>query len=76
MHEKIAAIQNAFWKAYKDFQNTKDMAQDNRNIEKIIEQYQNRQALFAILKQLEFAWAPILNAIKEWSAYKKKRGKT
>ena len=68
MHEKIAAIQNAFWKAYKDFQNTKDMAKYNRDIDKIIEQYQNRTALFVFCKNRAFAWAPIINDLKEWSS--------
>lgn len=68
MHEKLTDIQNAFWKAYKDFKETKDMRQYNMDMDKILDKYKrDKKELFDFCVSLKFAWTPIINGMKEWS---------
>ena len=67
MHEKIADIQNSFWKAYKNFKDTKDMTKYNEDIEKITDRYQYHGQLTVFCFNMACAWAPIINGMKEWS---------
>ena len=68
MHEKLADIQNAFWKAYKDFKETKDMRQYNMDMDEILDRYRHdKKELFDFCVSLKFAWVPIINGLKEWS---------
>lgn len=68
MHEKLTDIQNSFWKAYKDFKETKDMRQYNIDMDKILDKYRHdKKELFDFCVSLKFAWTPIINGMKEWS---------
>ena len=68
MHEKLTDIQNSFWKAYKDFKETKDMRQYNIDMDKILDKYRHdKKELFDFCVSLKFAWPPIINGMKEWS---------
>ncbi|MEY8495783.1 hypothetical protein AALC16_22645 [Lachnospiraceae bacterium 29-91] len=65
MHEKIADIQNSFWKAYKDFMKTKDMRQYNTDTDAIFERYKSDGIMLNFCKGLIVAWCPVINQIKE-----------
>lgn len=68
MHEKLADIQNAFWKAYRDFNRTRDMRKYNMDMDEILDRYKHdKKELFDFCVSLKFAWAPIINGLKEWS---------
>lgn len=67
MHEKICDIQNAFWKAYKDFSETKDMRKYNNDVDALIEKYRHDGILLNFCQNLALTWTPVINGIKEWS---------
>lgn len=67
MHDKITDIQNAFWKAYKAFRETKDMKQYNTDIGVIVKKYEAIPQMRRFCESLVFAWTPIINGLKEWS---------
>ena len=68
MHEKLTDIQNAFWKAYRDFNRTRDMRKYNMDMDEILDRYKHdKKELFDFCVSLKFAWAQIINGLKEWS---------
>lgn len=67
MHEKIKDIQNSFWKAYTDFNQTKDMKQYNDAIAALTQRYRHERTMLNFCKSLSLAWAPVINGMKEWS---------
>lgn len=75
MHEKIADIQNSFWKAYKNFIKTKDMRQYNADTDAIFERYKNDGIMLNFCKGLIVAWCPVINQIKENNFGEFRKGK-
>lgn len=67
MHEKIVDIQNSFWKAYTDFRKSKDMKQYNIDTQKICERYKFDPPMLLFCQNVIFAWAPVINNMKEWA---------
>lgn len=67
MHEKISNIQNAFWKAYKDFLQTMDVKQYNDAIDTLLEKHRHDRTMINFCQALCVAWTPIINGVKEWS---------
>lgn len=67
MHEKIMDIQNSFWKAYTDFCKSLDMAKYNEDIDVIFHKYRFDPPMPQFCLNLIFAWAPVVNGLKEWS---------
>ena len=45
MHEKIADIQNSFWRAYKNFVQTEDLNQWADEVGEILERYRDRKSV-------------------------------
>lgn len=61
MHEKLMDIQNSFWRAYKDFSETKDMGRWNKDLGALAGKYNGDRLMFGFVKWLAFAWSPIVN---------------
>lgn len=65
MHEKIADIQNSFWKAYKNFSKTLDANQWVDETGKILEKYRyERQYFYKSCKNLFYGWSSIICIIR------------
>ncbi len=60
MHEKIVDIQNAFWKAYKDFLTNRDVRQYENTINTLFEKYRNDELMSQFCEGLICTWAPII----------------
>lgn len=60
MHEKIVDIQNSFWKAYKDFLQSKDVREYEKSINTLFEKYRNNELMAQFCEGLISAWAPII----------------
>lgn len=67
MHEKIVDVQNSFWKAYKDFYETRDMRKYNQDVDRIVSRYVSNPSMLQFCQNLVFAWAPVVNEFKEWT---------
>lgn len=65
MHEKIADIQNSFWKAYKNFRQTMDVNQWAEDIGKILDKYKNDKQYFYMFCECQFSgWSAVLSAMR------------
>ncbi len=51
MHEKIVDIQNAFWKAYKDFLKDMDVKQYEQSVNALFEKYRNDRPMATVLRR-------------------------
>lgn len=60
MHEKIVDIQNSFWKAYKDFLQSKDVREYEKSINTLFERYRNDELMAQFCEGFINAWAPII----------------
>lgn len=60
MHEKIVDIQNAFWKAYKEFLANRDVRQYEKTINTLFEKYRNDDLMAQFCEGLISTWAPII----------------
>ncbi len=60
MHEKIVDIQNAFWKAYKDFLKDMDVKQYEQSVNALFEKYRNDKPMAQFCEDLIKAWVPIV----------------
>lgn len=63
MHEKIRDIQNAFWKAYKDYANTFDKCKYENDVIKIENKYRENTLLFSFCQNMAVSWVPIINSL-------------
>lgn len=64
MHEKIADIQNSFWKAYKNFRKTKDVNQWCNEAGMIWNRYRHdKYPYFAFCEASFFAWSSLIGVI-------------
>lgn len=65
MHEKIKDIQNAVWKAYKDFRESGDMRQYNKDVQDIVRKYADYKPMLNFAQNIIISWAPIINSMDE-----------
>lgn len=65
MNEKITDIQNSFWKAYKNFLQTKDVNQWCDEMGRILNKYRHdKHPYFAFCETTFFAWSELIGAIR------------
>lgn len=65
MHEKIADIQNSFWKAYKNFTQTMDVNQWTDEVGVILERYRHDiQPLYTFCENQLYGWSAVLNVMR------------
>lgn len=65
MHEKLADIQNSFWKAYKNFTQTMDVNQWADEVGEILERYrQDIQPLYTFCENQLYGWSAVLSAMR------------
>ena len=65
IHEKITDIQNAVWKAYKDFRESGDMLQYNKDVQAIVRKYTDDKHILNFAQNIIISWAPIINSMAE-----------
>lgn len=65
MHEKIADIQNSFWKAYKNFKETMDVNQWADEVGIIMEKYRHdKQPLCTFCENQLYGWSAVLSVMR------------
>lgn len=63
MHEQIKDIQNTIWKAYTDFQETKDMNKYNQDAYDIVYKYKDHEMLKNFATNLIISWCPVIHKV-------------
>lgn len=63
MHEKIKDIQNAVWKAYKAFAESKNMKQYNADSQAIVKKYADDTLMLNFAQNILISWCPIIHEV-------------
>lgn len=64
IHEILTDIQNSFWRAYRNFAQTKDMRKCNMDFDAILDRYKSDEMMLNFCKGLIVAWCPVINRLK------------